>query len=157
MPHLIAQNWSFTAVRNEFDQRFISTRRRSFDSLLALYSCAYFCVLCPAICCLCSSFESKDDGYRIDRGRCRCQLPIHQLKSACLSELGDPTSSSTYDRVLAVLEFDDRVPYAGKMGYNANGEAIVFNFWKDSKNPKGLWRKTTLDSYKRNNRIGRRS
>ncbi|KAI2496773.1 serine-type exopeptidase [Fragilaria crotonensis] len=34
------------------------------------------------------------------------------------------------------------------MGYNTDGEAIVFNFWKDSKNPKGLWRKTTLDSYK---------
>ena len=79
------------------------------------------------------------------------EASLNFAKSAnekCLAELGDPTSSSTYDRVLAVLESDDRIPYAGKMGYNTDGEAIVFNFWKDSKNPKGLWRKTTVESYK---------
>jgi len=67
----------------------------------------------------------------------------------CLEALGDPTTSETYDRVLACLESDDRIPYAGKMGLNLDGEEIVFNFWKDSHNPKGLWRKTTLESYKR--------
>lgn len=79
------------------------------------------------------------------------EASLNFAKSAnekCLAELGNPMSSSTYDRVLAVLESDDRIPYAGKMGYNSDGEEIVFNFWKDSKNPKGLWRKTTLASYK---------
>lgn len=69
----------------------------------------------------------------------------------CLADLGDPTSSSTYDRVLAVLESDDRIPYAGKMGYNNVGDAIVFNFWKyDGKNPKGLWHKRTHDTRSHN-------
>jgi len=27
----------------------------------------------------------------------------------------------------------------------------MFNTWKDSKNPKGLWRKTTMTSYKSDN------
>jgi prolyl oligopeptidase len=66
----------------------------------------------------------------------------------CLAALGDPTTSETYRRVLAVLESDDRIPYAGKMGYNMEGEEIVYNFWKDSKNPKGLWRTCTMESYK---------
>lgn len=69
----------------------------------------------------------------------------------CLAALGDPTSSPTYDRVLEVLESNDRIPYASQMGFNSDGEAIVFNFWKDSTNPKGLWRKTTLASYKTTN------
>lgn len=29
-----------------------------------------------------------------------------------------------------------------------DGEEYLFNFWKDSKNPKGLWRKTTMESYR---------
>lgn len=65
----------------------------------------------------------------------------------CLEALGDPSGKTTYDRVLAVLESEDRIPYARRYGKNANGEDMVFNFWKDSKNPKGLWRKTTLEDY----------
>mmetsp|Transcript_29158 Transcript_29158/g.48195 ORF Transcript_29158/g.48195 Transcript_29158/m.48195 type:complete len:794 (-) Transcript_29158:41-2422(-) len=71
-----------------------------------------------------------------------------ESNAKCLADLGDPTTSETYDRILAVLESDDRIPYAGKMGKNMDGADIVFNFWKDSNNPKGLWRQTTLESYK---------
>lgn len=68
----------------------------------------------------------------------------------CLEELGDPKTSGTgtYDKVLSVLESNDRIAYARKYGNDKNGEPIMFNLWKDSKNPKGLWRKTSLTSYK---------
>lgn len=66
----------------------------------------------------------------------------------CLATLGDPTNSDTYDRVLAVLESNDRIPYVSQYGHDESGQAILFNFWKDASNPKGLWRKTTLESYK---------
>lgn len=66
---------------------------------------------------------------------------------ACLKALGDPKEGPTYDRVLAVLESKDRIPYASKLGSNDKGEELLFNFWKDSTNPKGLWRKTSLTSY----------
>jgi prolyl oligopeptidase len=67
----------------------------------------------------------------------------------CLKALGDPTKSDskTYHRVLDVLESNDRIPYATKFGVDENDVPIVYNFWQDSKNPKGLWRKTTLESY----------
>jgi len=69
--------------------------------------------------------------------------------AACLAKLGDPkkTPTRTYDRILAVLESDDRIPAVSQFGVNPQGEPVLFNFWKDSKNPKGLWRKTTLASY----------
>ena len=71
---------------------------------------------------------------------------------ACLAALGDPTESSTYDRILNVLESNDRIPSVSQFGHDEEtGEAILFNFWKDSKNPKGLWRKTTLLSYQTEN------
>lgn len=36
-------------------------------------------------------------------------------------------------------------------GYDENDEPIMMNFWKDGNNAKGLWRKTTLESYKSDN------
>ena len=66
----------------------------------------------------------------------------------CLSQLGDPKTKTTYSKVLEILESDDRIAYVTKYGTNEDGEVIMYNLWKDSKNPKGLLRKTTFDSYK---------
>eukprot|EP00557_Chaetoceros_sp_GSL56_P000073 CAMPEP_0176496756 /NCGR_PEP_ID=MMETSP0200_2-20121128/11361_1 /TAXON_ID=947934 /ORGANISM="Chaetoceros sp., Strain GSL56" /LENGTH=772 /DNA_ID=CAMNT_0017894725 /DNA_START=391 /DNA_END=2709 /DNA_ORIENTATION=- len=73
-----------------------------------------------------------------------------EANDLCLSVLGDPTKSSTgtYQKVLNILESDDRIAYVTKYGVNEDGEPILYNLWKDSNNPKGLWRKTTMDSYK---------
>jgi prolyl oligopeptidase len=67
----------------------------------------------------------------------------------CLEALGDPSSnaSGTYDRILKVLESNDRIPHVTKLGRDEAGNEILYNFWKDATNPKGLWRKTTLESY----------
>ena len=65
----------------------------------------------------------------------------------CLSALGDPSQTDTYQRVLAALQSDDRIPHVTMLG-EQEGEMILYNFWKDAKNPKGIWRRTTLTSYK---------
>lgn len=71
---------------------------------------------------------------------------------ACLKALGDPTKSGTgtYDKVLSVLESSDRIPYAVKYGNDDDGNDLLMNFWKDANNPKGLWRRTTMESYRTN-------
>mmetsp|Transcript_10923 Transcript_10923/g.16367 ORF Transcript_10923/g.16367 Transcript_10923/m.16367 type:complete len:811 (+) Transcript_10923:146-2578(+) len=69
----------------------------------------------------------------------------------CLAALGSPEESETYGKLLQVLENDDRIPYAGKMGKSFGSdddEELVYNFWKDKNNTKGIWRRTTLRSYK---------
>lgn len=70
---------------------------------------------------------------------------------ACLAALGNPElseSTNTYQRILAALESDDRIPHVSQHGYDQDGSAVVYNFWKDAKNPKGVWRKTSMESYK---------
>ncbi|MBI3284850.1 MAG: S9 family peptidase, partial [Burkholderiales bacterium] len=42
-----------------------------------------------------------------------------------------------------VLDSKDRIPGIRKMG-NA-----VYNFWTDAEHPRGVWRKTTLDDYRK--------
>lgn len=44
--------------------------------------------------------------------------------------------------LLAILDSKERIPYVSKRG------PYFYNFWRDAKNPKGLWRRTTLEEYR---------
>lgn len=48
---------------------------------------------------------------------------------------------SLEQRLLEVLDSTDRIPMVGKRGEH------YYNFWRDKEHPKGLWRRTTWDSY----------
>jgi prolyl oligopeptidase len=54
----------------------------------------------------------------------------------------DPRNAAYRADALAILEATDRVP----MPTLRKGE--VFNFWQDKTNVRGLWRRTSLDSYR---------
>jgi len=45
------------------------------------------------------------------------------------------------DEALAIYEASDRIPYGSYFG------GMVHNFWQDQDNVRGVWRRTTLDSY----------
>ncbi|EGD55487.1 prolyl oligopeptidase family serine peptidase [Gordonia neofelifaecis] len=43
---------------------------------------------------------------------------------------------------LEVLDTDERIPYVRRRG------EFLYNFWRDAAHPKGLWRRTALESYR---------
>ncbi len=45
--------------------------------------------------------------------------------------------------LLAILDSKDKIPYVAKHG------AYYYNFWRDDKNVRGLWRRTTLEEFKK--------
>jgi len=45
--------------------------------------------------------------------------------------------------LLAILDSDARIPFVSKHG------EFYYNFWRDKKNIKGLWRRTTLEEFKK--------
>jgi prolyl oligopeptidase len=45
--------------------------------------------------------------------------------------------------LLAILDSKDRIPYVTKHG------EFYYNFWKDEKHPRGIWRRTTLEEYRK--------
>jgi prolyl oligopeptidase len=61
----------------------------------------------------------------------------------------DPTvaefSGETFEQMraeaLEVLDTDARIPYVRRRG------EYLYNFWRDAANPRGLWQRTTLESY----------
>jgi prolyl oligopeptidase len=46
-------------------------------------------------------------------------------------------------RIRSILDSKDRIPMISKIGDR------FYNFWRDAKNPKGLWRRTTLAEYRK--------
>lgn len=57
----------------------------------------------------------------------------------------DPRYDTLYNQALEVLQSTDRIPYVGVR----NGE--LWNFWQDADHVKGLWRKTSVESYATDN------
>ena len=49
----------------------------------------------------------------------------------------------TRNQILEVLDSDARIPYVRRMG------EYLYNFWQDKAHPRGLWRRTTLDEYRK--------
>ena len=53
----------------------------------------------------------------------------------------DPRYQKNYDSILEVLDAPDRIP-SGSIRHG-----FVYNFWQDAKNPKGIWRRTSIADY----------
>ena len=45
--------------------------------------------------------------------------------------------------ILKILDSEAKIPFINKLG------AYYYNFWRDAKNPRGLWRRTTLEEYRK--------
>ena len=62
-------------------------------------------------------------------------------ESAKALETGD--FAALEKRILGILDSDARIPFVEKLGPR------YYNFWKDAENPRGLWRRATLDEYRK--------
>ncbi|CRK55783.1 Prolyl endopeptidase [Alloactinosynnema sp. L-07] len=58
------------------------------------------------------------------------------------AKLGGERFESLRAGIREVLDADDRIPYPRRRG------EFLYNFWQDAANPRGLWRRTTLDQYR---------
>ena len=55
---------------------------------------------------------------------------------------GDARYRTLHDQALTVLSAKDRIPSPDFIG------AAVYNFWQDAEHVRGIWRRTTLESYR---------
>ena len=67
---------------------------------------------------------------------------VKERNAESTSELTKSEQFQTLERrILEVLDSDARIPTIQKIG------PYYYNFWRDAKNPRGLWRRTTLEEY----------
>ena len=55
----------------------------------------------------------------------------------------DPAFGPMRDAIREVLDSKEQIPHVVRRG------AHLYNFWRDEAHPRGLWRRTTLESYRR--------
>ncbi|HEX9035335.1 MAG TPA: prolyl oligopeptidase family serine peptidase [Streptosporangiaceae bacterium] len=69
------------------------------------------------------------------------------VRARSAETLADLSGSERFGELRAqsrqVLDADDRIPFVRRRG------AYLYNFWQDAEHPRGLWRRTTLDEYRK--------
>jgi prolyl oligopeptidase len=67
---------------------------------------------------------------------------VEAQNAATVARFGDARFAADRDTLAAIFDRPDNIPLIGRRGTRG------FNFWKDAVHPRGLWRTTTLDSYR---------
>jgi prolyl oligopeptidase len=87
---------------------------------------------------------SADDPYlwleEVDSPQARAFVKARSAETE--KALCDARFESDRAALLDILNAPDRIPFITKRG------PWVYNFWQDEHNPKGLWRRTTMASYR---------
>jgi prolyl oligopeptidase len=68
---------------------------------------------------------------------------VEAQNAATLAKFSNAATARDRDALAAILDRPDNIPYVTRRGDH------LYNFWKDANNPRGLWRRTTLDSFRR--------
>ena len=92
--------------------------------------------------------STNDDAYLWleDIHGARALEWVHARNAETAKAYADtPEFETTRTRILEVLDSEARIPYVHKLGTR------YYNFWKDKDHPLGLWRRTTLTEYRKQN------
>ena len=110
--------------------------KRSYQILAAIYLCSITSIIHAQSQDPFLWLEEVTGEKALDWVKSRNQETRHQLD-------GDAGFQQLRGQLQTILDSKDRIPGITQMG-NA-----VYNFWTDAEHPRGVWRKTTLEEYKK--------
>jgi prolyl oligopeptidase len=67
---------------------------------------------------------------------------VAQQSRLTLERFGDAGFAADRDTLTAIYDRPDNIPYVTRRG------GFLYNLWKDANNPRGIWRRTTLDEFR---------
>jgi prolyl oligopeptidase len=86
-----------------------------------------------------------DDPYlwleEIDGARALAFVDLQSRRT--LERFATAGFAADRDTLAAIYDRPDNIPFIGRRG------GLVYNIWKDANNPRGIWRQTTLDEFRR--------
>jgi prolyl oligopeptidase len=69
---------------------------------------------------------------------------VRERNAECLADFAGTEAFTRLEaRILSILDSREKIPYVKKIGDR------FYNFWRDAANPRGLWRRTTLEEYRK--------
>ncbi len=104
-----------------------------------------FAALLLVMSMACFSVAAQDDPHQwleeVESPRALAWVAEHNARTTNELEATD-TYRPIYERTLKILDSTDRIPLI------AFHREHVYNFWQDSRHERGIWRRTTLASYR---------
>jgi prolyl oligopeptidase len=67
---------------------------------------------------------------------------VEQQSNRTLQQFADAGFAADRDALAAIYDRPDNIPFISRRG------TFVYNIWKDADNPRGKWRRTTLDEFR---------
>src|SRR5215210_83529 len=94
--------------------------------------------------CVCLAMDEPDPFAWLEEVEgARALAWAKEQNARTLPELeARPEYRPIYEKTLAILNSKDKIPTPSLLG------TTVYNFWKDEANPRGLWRRTSLESFR---------
>jgi prolyl oligopeptidase len=68
---------------------------------------------------------------------------VARQSALTLEKFGNTGFARDRDILAAIYDRPDNIPYVTRRG------GLLYNFWKDANNPRGIWRRTTLDEFRK--------
>src|SRR6266700_6659455 len=68
---------------------------------------------------------------------------VEQQNRLTLAKFGNAGYAGDRDTLAEIYDRPDNIPFVTRHG------AHLYNLWKDASNPRGLWRRTTLDEFRK--------
>jgi prolyl oligopeptidase len=68
---------------------------------------------------------------------------VERQSRLTLEKFGGPEFTADRDMLAAIYDRPDNIPYVTRRG------GLLYNLWKDTNNPRGLWRRTTLGEFRK--------
>src|SRR6266566_4160979 len=75
----------------------------------------------------------------------RALVFVEQQNKRTLQQFADAGFAADRDALAAIYDRPDNIPFVSRRG------GFVYNIWKDANNPRGIWRRTTLQEFRRPN------
>jgi prolyl oligopeptidase len=70
---------------------------------------------------------------------------VERQNRLTLQKFGGAGYAADRDTLAAIFDRPDNIPYVTRRG------GLLYNLWKDANNPRGIWRRTTLDEFRKPN------
>ena len=68
---------------------------------------------------------------------------VEQQNRKTLQQFGGAQFAADRDMLAAIYDRPDNIPYVRRRG------GLLYNLWRDASNPRGLWRRTTLEEFRK--------
>lgn len=68
---------------------------------------------------------------------------VERQNRLTLEKFAGASFAADRDTLAAIFDRPDNIPYVGRRG------GLLYNLWKDAQNPRGLWRRTTLEEFRK--------